>query len=118
MSEVRASQLAHWKSNEAFKDGVIGHKHIRTYVHTYVCTYVRRHICTYVYTHIRIYAQQSTVQKRDTTNTVLQERVTQKVLYNACGLASAPIRIYVPVHSHYCAIAKDPTYPLRLCNNT
>ena len=74
MGMISSAMHLHWMSSEAFKDGVVGHKHIRMYVRTQALTY------------IRIYAQQSmyatansTFQKQDTTSIVLQERVTQKV---------------------------------------
>ena len=78
MGMISSAMHLHWMSSEAFKDEVVGHKRIRTYV--------RRHLCTQALMYIRIYAQQSmyatansTFQKQDTTSTVLQERVTQKV---------------------------------------
>ena len=41
MGMISSAMHLHWMSIEAFKDGVVGHKHVRTYAGTYVHTYIR-----------------------------------------------------------------------------
>lgn len=62
MGMISSAMHLHWMSSEAFKDEVVGHKRIRTYV--------RRHLCTYVYTHNRVCTQLQTVLFKNKTQPV------------------------------------------------
>ena len=62
MGMISSAMHLHWMSSEAFKDEVIGHKRIRTYI--------RRHLCTYVYMHNRVCMQLQTVLFKNKTQPV------------------------------------------------